>query len=226
METIRLWLNGNRDYAAGVKLFLLYGKDKLLKRLFTEEACTDYKKKKLIEVLQGMLLENKADATEAATPQKNKIRVVKEEQAPDQEWSKTFDDVEAALHAKWKPLYVEMMDLCSRLGDVSRAGKKYPGKKLEAGKMVFRILDLDDQCDDIYSQRDFYRENKRLPEAKGYGQLCVDPLQVPTKLKNHERYVRQYKTQLSLYPANVEAAKNLQKHEWYVAEYKKILKIN
>jgi hypothetical protein len=55
MEAIRIWLNGKQDYHAGVRLYAIYGKDLALKRSFAETQVTDYKKKRLLEVLEQLI---------------------------------------------------------------------------------------------------------------------------------------------------------------------------
>lgn len=54
MQEIIEWLNGNRSYDAGAKLYIQYGADALLKQLFKENY-TDFKQKKLLQVLQQMV---------------------------------------------------------------------------------------------------------------------------------------------------------------------------
>jgi hypothetical protein len=54
MDLIKAWLNGNRNYLTGVKLFLQHGDDDLLKKLFTAEKETSYKRQQLEEELKAI----------------------------------------------------------------------------------------------------------------------------------------------------------------------------
>jgi hypothetical protein len=51
MEDLKNWLAGGREYASGVQLYLKYGSDELLKKLFTLEAETVYKRDRLQKAL-------------------------------------------------------------------------------------------------------------------------------------------------------------------------------
>lgn len=241
MEAIRIWLNGKQDYHTGVRLFAIYGNDLALKRSFAETIVTDYKKKRLLEVLEQLI--TTAPASSPAIPSKPIIRtpgVVKSldpqkptipqsspfpDFTPEKGWNENRDPTEQALHINWKPLFLELMNLTARVGDIARAGKTDPLKKIEAGRMALRILELDDQLDRIYQERDMYRKNGQLPDKRPYGEPCIDFKQMPVKLANHQRYVREYKSKLAKQPGNTDLAHQLQKHEWFVAHYKKELNL-
>jgi len=92
--------------------------------------------------------------------------------------------------------------------------------------MAHRILDLDDECDAIYAQRDHYLQYKKLPDDNKPAELVVDPKKIPLALANAERYVRMYKNKLKKKPDDVNAAKNIEKYQQVVAEYKKQLNID
>lgn len=230
MESIRIWLNGDRLYSSGVKLFQQYGKDPLLKRLFAEPVVTDFKKSRLTDALTS-LLTVPADKTKIAYPEKEKSIAIKEasEKAASTKsgttrWSSSMDETETALYNQWKPVFDELMHLCSVVGNVALQGAKDTVKKQEACKMVLRILDLDDECEDFYSRRDHYLKHGQLPETKPYGEPCQDPAMMPQKLANHERYVRDFRKKLEKDVANTQLAETLKKHLWFVEYYKKILK--
>lgn len=153
MDDIREWLAGNRDYDAGAKLYLIHGKDAQLKKVFSEPV-SPFKKGKLEESLRA-LLTGKAEAVK-------KIEITKETaiqrvSVGNRRWSEKMDATESALHKKWMPLYAEMMNISARLYDVALAGTKDPSQKQESGRMAHKILDLDDDCDKIYEQRDYYQ---------------------------------------------------------------------
>jgi len=222
MDEIRAWLNGSRQYEEGAKLYLIHGKDHLLRRIFMEPA-SDFKRAKLVEALKGLLGVKTAVAKKVAV---TKAVAIEHIAVSDRKWPKEKDATLAALHEKWKPLFAEMMSLSSRIYDVAKAGQHDMAQHQEAGRMAHRICDLDDECDAIYAQRDYYLEHGKLPEEKKPMELVVDPLKIPLALANARRYVADYRNKLKREPGNVKAAEKLKKYEWAVGEYMKILKID
>jgi hypothetical protein len=240
MDDIRIWFNGARKYEDGVQLYLKYGKDPLLIKLFTQESYSDFKLKKLTSALDDILSTNcKKPVTLAnfqrvvtETPGQIKTEVAAnldkleaEHKLPEKKWPDVRDPILEALYLKWKPVFAEMMNLVARVGDIARAGKTDPNKKEEAGRMALRILDLCDECDTYYFNRDHYIEKKALPVEKKPIDISLDPLLWPKLLQNHSRYVRQFKRDLEKDPSNIQKAEYLKKHEWAVSEYKKLLKM-
>lgn len=219
---IQQWLNGDRNYENGAKLYLKHGKDKLLHKVFAEPA-SDFKKKRLHEALLGLYRGDKKIEVEI---EDSKEIVLERTISAEKRWPEERDEVLAALHAKWKPLFAEMMHLCTTILDVARAGEKDESKKKEAGKMAHRILDLDDRCDAIYDQRDHYIKHGQLPaEEKQMDDVVVDPKKIPIALQNAERYVREYKIRVKNNPTNEKFAAQLKKWEGRIAIYKKELNI-
>lgn len=225
MESIRIWLNGKRNYEAGVKLYEQFGKDALRKKMFRELPVSDYKIRRLQESLEELIYAIQHEKQDDTEKREKVITRSIQEARPESGWSKNMDEVEAALHARWKPLFVEMMDLCSRVGDTAQAGLKDAAKKIEAGRMALRILDLDDACDKIYEQRDEYLLSGKMPGEKKKVEICVDPMMAPKSLANAQRYVRDYKRKLDADPANLNYAEQLKKWQGVVEEYKELLKI-
>jgi hypothetical protein len=228
MEAIRIWLNGNRNYDQGVKLYLQFGTDELLKRMFREKIPSDFKKKKLLESLQTLLATAKPTAgqnktvarpTAAVPPTKKNNTANETPYAPEKGWNKVRDEIEEALHKKWLPLFLTLMDKCSSMYQVALAGLRDPYKEIEAGKQALAILDLDDEIEELYRQRDYYLENKNLPNDWPYGEPCIDAKLIHKVLENHKKYVRTFKKRLKDSPDDVEAAKLLTKHEWFVTYY-------
>ncbi len=227
MDDIRRWFNGQRNYDAGVKLYLVHGKDPQLKRLFTVEGYTPFKLQKLTSALDA-ILSGKPVPVKSTPVLKTGTAVSKIEtlpSPPQPKWNKDRDEVEQALWLQWKPVFAEMMNLMARIGDVARAGITDPAKEEEAGRMALRILDLDDMCDTLYYNRDYYQQYKELPREEKPIEISLDYLLWPKRLANHKRYVRKFKNDLVKDPSNIEKAALLQKHEWAVSEYEKLLKM-
>jgi hypothetical protein len=222
MDDIREWLRGPKNYDAGVKLYLAHGRDEKLKKVFREPV-SEFKRGKLFEALK-QLATNTAKV-EAKVKIEKEIAIERIAQ-PERKWPKDRDAMLEALHQKWLPKFAEMMNLMSRVYDVALAGEKDVAKKIEAGQMVHRILDLDDECDAIYAKRDYYLKHGAFELEETPIELVVDPIKMPLALANAERYVRQYKNKLKRQPDNVNAAKKLHDYQWAVAQYKKHLKID
>jgi hypothetical protein len=214
MDDIRSWLNSSRNYDEGVKLLLQHCSDAKIKRLYTIEGPSDFKKQLLYKELQKIYTSKETTHRTPAT-QNPKLEI----QNPSK-WPATMDEVVAALFNQWKPLFAERNALCSRHYEVAKQNEK------ESGKMAHRILDLDDEIDLIYEQRDYYLQHGRLPEKKVPKKLAVDPLRMVVNLKNAERYVRAFKIKVKNEPANVKAAAKLKEWEDTVIYYKRELKIN
>jgi hypothetical protein len=292
MDPVREWLNGNREYSSGVKLYMLFGNDPAIKRMFSEPESI-FKKKKLslaleaiwegtkqpippvslkpktnpspepvpfkikrelvttkkeVKKLTGELVETQADLQDAT----NELEGVKEE-LEDLEWAKANleeekeelqeklrkiktrggwpvdpDETVATLYDRWKPKFLEMCDLQSRLYEVGKAGLKSKAKEKEAGKMALRILDLRDEVISIYNERDHYLVLGQLPEKPAAIEECLDPALWPVKFQNAQRYVREYRKKLdSLSAEDSKYLQVLQKlNQWKdeVEHYKKLLK--
>lgn len=222
MDDIHEWLKGNKDYDAGAKLYLMHGKEQSLRRVFSEPV-SEFKKKKLVEALTALVTKK----VEAA----KKIEVTKQAaiehiSVSNRKWPAKKDATLTALHEKWKPLYAEMMSLMSRIYDVALAGQTDSAKKQEAGRMAHRILDLDDECDAIYEQREFYLKHNKLKEEEKPMELVTDVKKIPLALSNAQRYVRDYKNKLLKKPDDVFAAEKLKQYEWAVGVYKKQLNLD
>lgn len=185
MEVIRQWLNGAKDYDAGVALYMQHGDDKDMKALFREYR-TSFKEKKLVELLKGLL---------STVKQVKVVTSAKETklQTETHGWPAKMKPELAALKEVWKPLYKEMMNLCARLYDVALLGKADKNKEMEAGQMAQRILNLRDEIKDIYSDRDHFIQHGHFPGKEQAFTPVVDPL----KLAERRLAVRRYLTRLN-----------------------------
>lgn len=221
MNPISAWLLKEGSYEEGVILYMQYGSDPLLKKLF-QETYSPFKEQKLKQVLTKLV----------SSPQQDVTVVTERKEAPAPEapkvftgWPEAKDEVVTALHAQWKPLFAEMMNLMARIYDVAKAGLTDPAKHREAGIMAHRILDLDDACTDVYEKRDYYLQHGKLPEGEQPVKLITDPKKYPIALQNHKRYLRDYKAKLLKHPDDVKIALQIKKHEWAINQYQKLLGI-
>lgn len=228
MNPISEWLNRHGSYDEGVQLYMQYGPDPLLKTLL-QGGHTPFKDSRLRLALRRIV--PAADTAQPAAekqPEKPAVKTdaaVKEKPKVFTGWPAEKDEVVAALHAQWKPLFAEMMNLMARVYDVAKSGLKDEARRREACVMAHRILDLDDACTDIYEKRDYYLEHKKLPDEKGPVALVTDEKKYPLALQNHKRYLREYKAKLLKHPGDVKIAAQIKKHQWAVAEYSRLLGI-
>jgi hypothetical protein len=235
MDDIRKWLNGPREYHSGVELYLKHGNNKLLRRLFTAEDYSDFKKDKLTKALQDLTSEKKPP--EQPTPSGGVKEVLTAPAAdiqtipvgepsipkPRRRWSENMDEVECSLFKKWKPLHSEMLDHQYCVGQLARGGLKNPVLKEKAGKMALDIIRLDQLCDEIYAQRNQYLDHGKHPEDFRPKKPCLDPLQWPTKVDNAERYIREWKLKLKKDTTNTKAAEKIKYYEQEKEYYEKKL---
>lgn len=217
MDDVRKWLNSSRNYVDGVKLLLAYSTDTKLKRLFTIEGETEFKRKKLLEILQQCLKPQPGAKVSVPAPAVTPKQMFENPS----KWPAQMDEVLKALHEQWKGVYSERNHLCMKLPDWARTGNE-----AETGRIAHRILDLDDQCDEIYEQRDHYLQHGKLRDDHKPKKVVIDPVKMAVALKNAERYVREYKNKLTKKPDNVKWASKLKQFEEDVVYYKLQLKID
>lgn len=216
-ELIVKWLTSGKQYEAGVAIYLKYGKDVKLRRVFLE-AETDYKRKRLEQELRNLL-----HSTQVQEEKKEKI-VVNEVQ-PEKQWPDAPDDVLKSLRAQWKPLYSRMCFLCDTIYDVAKAGETDSYKEQEACKMAHEIMRLDAECDAIYEKRDYYLKHGRLPKEKEQMELAADPIGMVKQLENAKKYVRYYRGKMKEDPKNESYPAKMNHYAKIVEEYKKRLNI-
>ncbi|MGN7786793.1 hypothetical protein ACTJIJ_19830 [Niabella sp. 22666] len=232
MKDVRDWFNGSKDYAGGVALYNKYGADATMKRLFAEPE-SPFKYQLLKDELESFLSVNSGEFPEfpilpPAIPilPTNPVPEISKPTVESGAWPVAFDEVTSALKMQWQPLFSEMINLCNRVGDVAKEGLRDANKKEEAGRMALRILELDDQCEKIYQQREHYLQYGTLPvKQTDPVEIALDSKLWPTRLANHQRYVRDYKAKLAKSPDNTQIAATLKKHQWAVNKYKELMHI-
>jgi len=99
---LRAWLNGDRNYAAGIQLYLKHGTDARLRNCFLEPIPTDFKKKLLLQTLTDLYR-----GTAAAVVKKETTTTIYLNGA--RNWpADTSDEIVTNLREQWRPLYGEM----------------------------------------------------------------------------------------------------------------------
>jgi hypothetical protein len=198
MESITNWLQ-SKDYVEGIRLYLEHGQDPGLKNLFTAEKQTPYKEQRLEKALREVL-----KGSEVVKPEERPAISITMKSWPIEA---AKDDVLKALRAEWLRLFKEMQDLRSQL-------MLLPTDEIR-GETAHRILELDDQCEDLYHKRDYYLEHGKLPQAKT-DEYIVDPVKAAKRMEMLGRYIRRERANLKKDPGNIGAAARKQK---FVKEY-------
>jgi uncharacterized protein YrzB (UPF0473 family) len=182
---LKAWLNGAQSYAVGVTLYKKYGNNEAYQKLLVLPE-TPFRKEQLILAMQ-----------EAVAPP-----------APVQEIAPVDnqdDEVVKALKQKAIPILKERNDLHAKLRLFRTVA--------ERGRAAHRILDLDDEVDEIYDALRYYQANKVLPEEK----LPFTPITDPTKWEHRYqtcgRYVRRYLAALEKNPENKKAKELKEQYE-------------
>jgi hypothetical protein len=198
MQEITTWLT-HKDYLEGVRLYLQHGQDPVLKKLFTSEQRTDYKEQRLEKALREVLRGSE---------------VIKPEERPQlsitmKSWpiEAAKDDVLKALRADWLRKFKELQDLRSQLMLLPNDDQR--------GETAHQILNLDDECDQIYATRDYYLQNGTLP-AMPQEEYVVDSVKAAQRMQLLGRYIRRERFNLKKDPTNVGAAARKQK---FIKEY-------
>lgn len=175
------------------------------------EEKSDFKMRKLLEEMQQLLIAHSEPPPPSA---QITARIIEQ---PLGQWHKGWpnpisDPVIQQLFEQFKPLYSELMHLQANIYEVAMQGREgNTNKKLQACQMAHRILDLDDELDEIYAARDHVLETGRLPEKNNEEEIVGDPVRLATQRLNYERYVRYYRNLLEKNPGDKKAAKWAQK---------------
>lgn len=253
MQSILEWLNGPRNYEAGVELYKMYGADPLLKLLFAE-GWSEFKQRRLVQALEHVsttiadVLPPLPKTVDAATPllneqenqqlEKEDLENERDDLQEENEqlqqqlkqlrkgWPAVMPEALKPLHDEWKVLIAEKYNLQARIYEVSKAGLTDDAKRQQACTMAHRILDLRDACRAIYVKRDHYLEHGSMPVEQKPDGIVQDPKKWPLKLANHQKYLRDYRAKFKAEgdPEKRDGIlKQINKHQALVDEYKKLL---
>lgn len=236
MVEIRTWLNSRvKSYDAGVQLYLQYGQDPGLRALFTLEAESDFKYQRLVQALQELICpgeegEKTALLSSSAIPTQPRAIIADFSQFHKGWPNPIADPVIQALYEQWRPLYADLMSAQQRIYEIALQGENgNTAKELEACQLAHRIIDLDNECDDLYSRRNHYLSHGHLPGNDQQKEIVGDPVRWATERQNGLRYIREYRAKIKKDPANKLVPKWEQKiidWEKEVAHYNKLLKLD
>ena len=184
LEQIREWLNGNREYSSGVALVLRHSTDPRIINCFREPLETNFKRKKLVEVLTELYTDR---------PEPAALRAPSQPALPPAEKTWPVDntnEILASLREQWRPLYGEMTNYQARIHDIALQGVHDPQKKEEAHQMAKKIIDLNNKVNEIYARKAYFLKFGKLPDdtAEPIKEISSDTAFM--RKKTVERYLR------------------------------------
>lgn len=191
MLAIKNWLNGSRDYDAGVLLYHQYGDDRQMKALF-KEFRTPFKEKKLLELLKALM----GKIAEVKVVAKKVQQSIQQETETRHGWPLQLDATLKALYDGWKLKFDETRSLEARLYDVAKKGGDDKNSEMEAGAMAHRILDLRDEIREMYKDRDYYLQHGHFPGKAQSFKPVVNDLKIAERRLTVRRYLTRLKKEL------------------------------
>jgi len=150
MNTVLEWLNGSRDFAAGVKLYADHGGKAFYLTMFANAGPNDYNKGKLIAELQKLADELPAEKI-AAKPVTPSLKPTPEK-APDK----------VAENRRYLDLLKRKQNLYTALNMLITEKRHLPeGEKLR--QCAFDILKTHQQLTECWALIDHYQEHQAFP---------------------------------------------------------------
>lgn len=164
MKEIKAWLISNRDYVAGVELYNKYGTSDVLKKIFKKQETT-FNKTKLLQEL-NKLSEKAIEKIEEVKQQKetgiyvgNDFEILPQDVKGLIERAKFIYKEIGALKSKANSLAFEAI----KLPDIASANKFLFDAGV--GDLVNIIRDKDEEREELLYKIDFFKTEKRLPDA-------------------------------------------------------------
>lgn len=201
MRLIENWLKGSRNYYVGIALYKsLPGANQQLIQLLSKGK-TPFAEAELVKAFKAML----------SKP------VVKKQPQPDPELDKmppSADAVMESIRNEWMPLYMRMNTLRHMLWTIEG---NTPEKIAQRQPIAFEVLELEQQCIQLWAKRNHYLQHGRLPEAKEVKvQIPKDPIELATLIENIKRNIRRNKAFATKNPTK---AIYVQRYNDYKASY-------
>jgi S-adenosylmethionine/arginine decarboxylase-like enzyme len=215
MDIIKKWLANGKVYKVGVAIYNQLGTDLLLKKLFTSEAETPYKRDRLTKALQEIANTSTAQVKEIDSQKNEQSTAVATVANFTKIWPRETckDATETELWNQAVLLLKERSHLHSLLFSATSDDQRR--------EIAFRLLRKDERLDKVYADREYYQKNKHLPDQKDKPQYVTDPGIMVTRIANLQRYINRVKKTLTQGP-NADAQARL---EEFVKEYNHYAKI-
>jgi hypothetical protein len=200
MELIKKWLSGNRNYIVGAVLYKKFGSDEKLKKLF-ESRPDAYSQKRLVEELTKMADNKRPPVAPLITDHSSRS-----------EMPQSKDPVLKALRNEWLVPYKRMCYLQAELDRVTTDDsfplydvndKNSPEAIAKRKPIAFEILELEQQCMQIWARRSHYEKNGSLPEVKEQEEAVpTDPVELGKLIEATKRNIRRNKQLTETHPGN------------------------
>lgn len=206
MKLIDDWLRGGQPYTVGVRLYMQYGADKQMHRLFSSEGESAFKKQKLREALAALATGNKQPATGTHKP--TPVASTQEVFAKSWPAAKNTSDTMRDLWEQARLLLKEIAEIHGKLDVVPDTDQRR--------KLAFELLRKDEELDGVYAQRDFYETHQKLPDVAPSFSPISDPYLMANRIASLKRYVRREKQKVAADANNQAAVLRLKQ---YTEEY-------
>ena len=211
MILIQNWLSGTRNYTVGAILYKKLGTDEKLKKLF-EGPHTAYLQGRLESELAALLQKPKVVLQD--TPKKVEA----------QEMPESKDAVLEALRQEWLPLYQQMNYLRHELDKYEENTKEQIAIRKD---LAFQILDIEQQCMQIWHRRNYYVKEGKLPEVKESTKpLPEDPVDLVKAEDAAKRNIRRNKQLAAQHPGNAVYPMKVVQYEKLLQEIQNKMKPN
>lgn len=185
-KEIREWIASGRHWHPGLALLNKYSNNSHIKNYFSKCEPTNSNQESLLYELKKLLQNPQPPVIQPAAPVSATDQVpVKINQS---------EEIEK-LDALWKPKFKELAGLRQRL---MYYGKDDEGRK----KAAFRILDLFDECRNIWRKRDYVIQHGSFPEIPSSTKdLPNDPVKLILKRNNLRTRISKAVKRMCLYEA-------------------------
>jgi chorismate mutase len=185
MILIEKWLNGKQNFIVGRTLYETFGKDAALKTLFSKGE-TAFAKQKLLSVLQALKSEP------VVLREKPEISFFMPMPESD-------DKVLQGIAVKWKEKYQRMKYLGYRLDAFGESNAKEAISSCE--KICAEILELEQECMQLWKERAEYIETGRLAEVKAKEiEIPTDPLALAKMIDQATKNIRRNRKLMREHP--------------------------
>jgi hypothetical protein len=220
MKLIRKWLDSSRNFYVGAALYNSFGKDEHVLKVLSKGR-TDISQALLVQMLEKLLISpvsieihNAAVITQQVNHSPGRtIPHFKDSHTPMPpparpaagEMPDGDDLVLKALKNEWMAPYQRMNFLRSQLHQYGATNDS--NAIASRGEKALEILRLERECMEIWQRRDYYLENKALPDViqKGF-EKPTDPVALGSAIEATKRRIREWRTKSQANQANSHAA--------------------
>lgn len=179
-DNVRAWLAGAQNFIVGRALYKQIGTD-------------DNVKQQLLKGENAGTIALLRNAMQALLEQPAQKAIIGDSRAS--EMPASDDTVLKALREEWLPLYARMNYLRAAIDKYGESN--LPEVVAAREPVAFEILQLEDQCEQIWSKRSHYLEHGSLPELKQEEfTIPEDPRELAKLLQNIPRNIRRNRNKM------------------------------